>query len=366
MRRSVVQVLRGPSGAPRRHVHATTALACPSLSREDIAAMAKVSPTPLTLQQMKTFATNGPELRLKASAFLHNELQIRFARAVVELSELPLGLNETPPVKMAIANYTTFLHDVAAMKAPSTPEEDAIFTSRITQMKKQGSNLVPMICGGLHTIKTTPRGIDALRLQDVQDDLNTRLDTFFLSRIGIRMLIGQHSKDGGRVKLTDVQDIVNEAVARASALCAAFCGPPPPVLVRVVENGNAPFMYVRSHLHHMVFELLKNSMRATVERHARLLSEDGRPTCALHPKPKMNHLSPLLGFVIPDLDTIDGVTIFPPSAAAGLTLPPITVVISQGVEGAWLLSIHDIFIFTGYAAAITNAWNMMIHRPYIV
>ncbi|RHZ07527.1 hypothetical protein DYB28_002649, partial [Aphanomyces astaci] len=130
--------------------------------------MAKVSPTPLTLQQMKTFATNGPELRLKASAFLHNELQIRFARAVVELSELPLGLNETAPVKMAIANYTTFLHDVAAMKAPSTPEEDAIFTSRITQMKKQGSNLVPMICGGLHTIKTTPRGIDALRLQDVQ------------------------------------------------------------------------------------------------------------------------------------------------------------------------------------------------------
>ncbi|RHY72451.1 hypothetical protein DYB30_007443, partial [Aphanomyces astaci] len=155
--------------------------------------MAKVSPTPLTLQQMKTFATNGPELRLKASAFLHNELQIRFARAVVELSELPLGLNEPPPVKMAIANYTTFLHDVAAMKAPSTPDEDAIFTSRITQMKKQGSNLVPMICGGLHTIKTTPRGIDALRLQDVQDDLNTRLDTFFLSRIGIRMLIGQHS-----------------------------------------------------------------------------------------------------------------------------------------------------------------------------
>ncbi|RHY71607.1 hypothetical protein DYB34_004246 [Aphanomyces astaci] len=223
--------------------------------------MAKVSPTPLTLQQMKTFATNGPELRLKASAFLHNELQIRFARAVVELSELPLGLNETPPVKMAIANYTTFLHDVAAMKAPSTPEEDAIFTSRITQMKKQGSNLVPMICGGLHTIKTTPRGIDALRLQDVQDDLNTRLDTFFLSRIGIRMLIGQHSKDGGRVKLTDVQDIVHEAVARASALCAAFCGPPPPVIVRVVENGNVPFMYTL----HRVTTLTKRVLDLTIK-----------------------------------------------------------------------------------------------------
>ncbi|ETV97190.1 hypothetical protein, variant [Aphanomyces invadans] len=199
-------------------------------------------------------------------------------------------------------------------------------------MKQQGSNLVPMICGGLHAIKATPRVKNALRLQDVQDDLNTRLDTFFLSRIGIRMLIGQHSKVGGRVKLTNVQDIVNEAVSRASALCDTYCGPPPPVVVRVAKNGNAPFMYVRSHLHHMVFELLKNSMRATVERHARLRSSDGLPKCPLHPRPRMNHHSPLLGFVIPDLDTIDGVTIFPPAGAAGSALPPITVVISQGAE----------------------------------
>ncbi|KAF0693633.1 Aste57867_15418 [Aphanomyces stellatus] len=314
-----------------RRFHVSTRAAASSLSFDDICVMAKTPPTPLTLQQMKTFATNGPELRLKGSAFLHNEVQLRFARAIVELSQLPLGLSETPPVQMAIANYTSFLQDVTAMNIPKTEEEDAIFTARITQMKKQGSNLVPMICGGLHEIKATAKGQDALRRQDVQDDLNTRLDTFFLSRIGIRMLIGQHTKDGGRVKLNDVQEIVHEAVSRASALCEKFCGPPPAVVVKVAKNGNAPFMYVRSHLHHMVFELVKNSMRATVERHRRR-SIDDLPKCSLHPKPKMNHHSPLLGFVIPDIESIDGVTVFPPSGAAGSAMPPITVVISQGAE----------------------------------
>ncbi|KAF0728751.1 hypothetical protein Ae201684_013495 [Aphanomyces euteiches] len=303
-----------------------------SLSLENIKAVAKESPTPLTLQQMKTFASNGTELRLKSAFFLHKELQTRFSRAIVELSELPLGLNQTAPVQAAIATYTKSFEELSTMKVPITLEDDVYFTERIAIMKKRGSNLVPLICGGLHEIKGTAHGKDALRIQDVQDDLNTRLDTFFLSRMGIRMLIGQHTKEGGRVKLNNVEDIVHEAVGRARTLCSKFCGPPPPVVVKVTANGNAPFMYVKSHLHHMVFEVVKNSMRATVEHQARRRSQDPLAKCNIKPKSRMNHHSPLLGFVIPDLDGIDGVTIFPSTGVVGSALPPITVVISQGAE----------------------------------
>ncbi|OQR89591.1 pyruvate dehydrogenase [Achlya hypogyna] len=303
-----------------------------ALSHDEIVTLAQVSPTPLTLQQMKTFATNGPELRLKAAAFLHKELQIRFARAIVELSELPIGLNETKAVQMAISNYTDHLEKVRAAKVPTTMEEDAEFTAMIRTMKKKGSNLVPLICGGLQQVSHTEEGRHALRLQEIQDNINNRLDTFFLSRIGIRMLIGQHSTDGGRVKLCDVQDIVREASERASALCQQYCGTPPKVIVKVAANGAAPFMYVRSHLHHMVFELLKNSMQATVELYGPKAKM--RDSCTvLDTKPKMNHLSPLLGFVIPDIDHLDGVTIFPHRANSMKgELPPITVVICQGQE----------------------------------
>ncbi|EQC33501.1 hypothetical protein SDRG_09010 [Saprolegnia diclina VS20] len=321
----IMNVLRRPQPLTR---HARSF----GIAHDEIVALAQVSPTPLTLQQMKTFATNGPELRLKAAAFLHKELQIRFARAIVELSELPIGLNETKAVQMAIRNYTDHLESVRAAKVPTTLEEDAVFTTMIRAMKKRGSNLVPLICGGLQEVSHTEEGRNALRLQEIQDSVNTRLDTFFLSRIGIRMLIGQHSTDGGRVKLCDVQDIVREATERASALCELYCGTPPKVIVKVAANGAAPFMYVRSHLHHMVFELLKNSMQATVELYGP--KSPRRETCSvMDTKPKMNHMSPLLGFVIPDMDHLDGISIFPHHAnSLRGDLPPITVVICQGQE----------------------------------
>ncbi|KDO23977.1 hypothetical protein SPRG_10674 [Saprolegnia parasitica CBS 223.65] len=336
-----------------------------SIAHDEIVALAQVSPTPLTLQQMKTFATNGPELRLKAAPFVHKELQIRFARAIVELSELPIGLNETKAVQMAIRNYTDHLESVRAAKVPTTLEEDAAFTTMIRAMKKRGSNLslrlqeiqvrylilasfcliramkkrgsnlVPLICGGLQEVSHTEEGRNALRLQEIQDSVNTHLDTFFLSRIGIRMLIGQHSTDGGRVKLCDVQDIVREASERASALCELYCGTPPKVIVKVAANGAAPFMYVRSHLHHMVFELLKNSMQATVELYGP--KSPRRETCSvMDTKPKMNHMSPLLGFVIPDVRSVSArivcILILVDGSPRRGELPPITVVICQGQE----------------------------------
>jgi len=55
--------------------------------------------------------------------------------------------------------------------------------------------------------------------------------------------------------LVDVERTVNEAIERAKSLCEKYCGPPPEVIVKVAKNGNAPFMYVESHLHHMVHDV---------------------------------------------------------------------------------------------------------------
>ncbi|KAJ3278111.1 hypothetical protein HDU76_010016 [Blyttiomyces sp. JEL0837] len=105
-----------------------------------------------------------------------------------------------------------------------------------------------------------------------------------MSRIGIRMLIGQHvalSKASWNPSITpdeyvgiictrtSIRKVCMEAIENArNVMCDNYglFGGPEVRLVLGNEVGDVEFMYVPSHLHHMLFELLKNSLRAVVER----------------------------------------------------------------------------------------------------
>ncbi|CAI5536850.1 unnamed protein product [Closterium sp. Naga37s-1] len=101
------------------------------------------------------------------------------------------------------------------------------------------------------------------------------LDRFFLSRIGIRMLIGQqialHKTGPGRESMIGLIDtkcrpfeVARNAIDDARTLCSRTYGNAPEV--HVFGDPTFTFPYVRTHLHHMLFELLKNSLRAVQER----------------------------------------------------------------------------------------------------
>jgi pyruvate dehydrogenase kinase 2/3/4 len=66
-----------------------------------------------------------------------------------------------------------------------------------------------------------------------------------------------------------VHDIVHEAIENARFVCeehyALFKGPP----VELICPKDLHFAYVPGHLSHICFELLKNSLRAVVERYGR-------------------------------------------------------------------------------------------------
>ncbi|THU82541.1 alpha-ketoacid dehydrogenase kinase [Dendrothele bispora CBS 962.96] len=109
-------------------------------------------------------------------------------------------------------------------------------------------------------------------------DIQQFLDRFYLSRIGIRFLIGQHIALNTQESHPDyvgiictkanVHDIVQEAIENARFVCEehyALTRSPP---VQLICPKSLEFAYVPGHLSHIVFELLKNSLRAVVERWA--------------------------------------------------------------------------------------------------
>jgi len=111
------------------------------------------------------------------------------------------------------------------------------------------------------------------------------LDRFYMSRIGIRMLIGQHvalmdqksHSDPNYVGIictkTNVSELAQEAIDNARFVCEDHYGLFDAPKVQLICDPNINFMYVPGHLSHMLFETLKNSLRAVVDKHGQDRSE---------------------------------------------------------------------------------------------
>jgi pyruvate dehydrogenase kinase 2/3/4 len=148
------------------------------------------------------------------------------------------------------------------------------------------------------TVTTVAQGVlewkKQMGAQNIGLDIQAWLDRFYMSRIGIRFLIGQRkwrilhvaSQDlnphtdvalntqqshpdyvGIICTNASVHDILQESIENARFVCeehyAMFRGPP----VQLICPPNLTFPYVPGHLSHICFELLKNSLRAVVERY---------------------------------------------------------------------------------------------------
>ena len=108
-----------------------------------------------------------------------------------------------------------------------------------------------------------------------RSDIQNRLDQFYLSRIGIRTLIGQYlalrkpSEDEDMVGLISKRaspyNIALNVISDAAYMCSRQHGDAPEV--QILGRTDLTFPYLPSHISYIMLELLKNSMRATVETH---------------------------------------------------------------------------------------------------
>lgn len=113
----------------------------------------------------------------------------------------------------------------------------------------------------------------------IDSNIQSFLDRFYMSRIGIRMLIGQHialtdqkqqptpSYVGIICTKTNVRELAQEAIDNARFVCEDHYGLFDAPKVQLVCKSDLHFMYVPGHLSHMLFETLKNALRAVVEAH---------------------------------------------------------------------------------------------------
>lgn len=156
---------------------------------------------------------------------------------------------------------------------PELHDYNKRFAKVLEGVKRRHDSVVTTVAQGILEYKRKRQ-----RMQ-IDSNIQNFLDRFYMSRIGIRMLIGQHialtdqkqSMEPNYVGIictkTNVRELAQEAIDNARFVCEdhylLFDAPK----IQLVCKPDLNFMYVPGHLSHMLFETLKNSLRAVVETH---------------------------------------------------------------------------------------------------
>lgn len=167
--------------------------------------------------------------------------------------------------------YVESFRELRQFSKINTANDEVELTKLLRHIYHRHRNVVPVMAMGVAELK---RELDAVVGINDLPDIHQFLDGFYMSRIGIRMLIGQHIalKEPQRedhIGLIDTKcspgKVCSDAIEDARAICMREKGSAPEV--SIYGDPNFTFPYVPSHLHHMVFELVKNSLRAVNDRY---------------------------------------------------------------------------------------------------
>lgn len=251
-----------------------------SASAKYIEHFSKFSPSPLSMKQFLDFGSSNA-CEKTSFTFLRQELPVRLANIMKEINLLPDRVLGTPSVQLVQSWYVQSLLDIMEFldKDPEDHRTLSQFTDALVTIRNRHNDVVPTMAQGVLEYKDT-YGDDPVSNQNIQ----YFLDRFYLSRISIRMLINQHTlifdgstnpahpKHIGSIDPNcSVSDVVKDAYDMAKLLCDKYYMASPDLEIQEVNatNANQPIhmVYVPSHLYHMLFELFKNAMRATVESH---------------------------------------------------------------------------------------------------
>ncbi|XP_046902906.1 pyruvate dehydrogenase (acetyl-transferring) kinase isozyme 1, mitochondrial [Hypomesus transpacificus] len=240
----------------------------------------RFSPSPLSMKQFLDFGSENA-CEKTSFVFLRQELPVRLANIMKEISLLPDNLLRTPSVKLVQSWYLQSLEEIIEFKDRNINDEKVTydFTDAVIRIRNRHNDVIPTMAQGVVEYKEA-YGTDPIVSQNVQ----YFLDRFYMSRISIRMLLNQHTLlFGGNVKVNPahpkqigsidphccVTEVVKDAYQNARNLCDRYYMNSPELMLEefnVKDDGKpVTVVYVPSHLYHMVFELFKNAMRATME-----------------------------------------------------------------------------------------------------
>ncbi|KAJ3252718.1 hypothetical protein HDU77_004949 [Chytriomyces hyalinus] len=249
----------------------------------------------VTLRQLTVFGRHLTLDKLLRSAnYVREELPVRLAHRIIDIQHLPFIVGTNPHIQLIYSLYWQAFEAFRLFPEIKTIEQNRQFCRLIESQLQTHLVIIPQLAMGMAEA-STPEHMSA-------ETADRFLNEMLRSRIGRRVLAEQHialsdtyeqgltsqdpsKRHNGNLSVVDEEEedgwigIVNtrcragEVVERVSALAKRwFIETSPnrniePPEVKIDGHANAVFTYIPDHIEYILFELLKNSMRFTLETH---------------------------------------------------------------------------------------------------
>ena len=260
--------------------------------------IASKKPTKLSLPQIIKFCGTDA---YRTHLFLHRELPIRTAIAIEQLSEMPHGFATMSSTKQVRSWLLNEFKDLTAAEKPETPTTEQAFTNLMKKIQSKHQEVILTLGRGLWEMKKDIIHKKVKVRDDKQEwgkvteaiteefpNLQSQLDNFYAGRIAAAFLVKQHKAVVANAKRpkprpgyehyagivcarTDLFDVCKSAVIEAKAICFSHYDNCPEVILRRGHPTEQQvfFPHIPSHVHYIVFEILKNSLKASIDVHAK-------------------------------------------------------------------------------------------------
>ncbi|KAK9695822.1 [Pyruvate dehydrogenase (acetyl-transferring)] kinase isozyme 2 [Basidiobolus ranarum] len=246
-----------------------------ALPKDIILKLACTKATPLSLKQMFTIGRHVLECKdrkalLIPAQFLHAELPIRLSQSVkmINSDEIPCGMGSLPSFRRITNRILEDISVLTQMQRPDTVTQEEEFTASLRILLQRHRNNILSVGQGFKELLdiTGKKSTDFCG-----EEFQNFFDKFYTMNLSTRLLIGEHLSlhDEGHnlVQRVSPLAVAEKAAQDAKYIFKKHYGHEAPEIKIWSRKKNVHTLHVQENLHRTIFEVLKNSLRATYEFH---------------------------------------------------------------------------------------------------
>lgn len=234
---------------------------------------------PIKIKNLLKYDLNLVKNNTNLKLAFKDDLLVRLAKRSVELENLPYGLSSMPSIGILTKYYLDSFNELHQFNNLDNDKEMIEILKIIYQRHADTSDRIRQ------GLKQLNKNLSKRYEEDVFEHLkksgnlpfgsfnklNNAIDQFYTNRFGVRLLIDQYiNYDNPNKNFTGVintrtspLEILEDAVEDSINISKYNYSDYPEININALSNPK--LNYIPSHLYYVFFELIKNSIRATME-----------------------------------------------------------------------------------------------------